>query len=267
MVQTIKALDRNMIDLSNSRSFGGKRGDNSEAAYLEYCQEVLAWPISENKKEKILDSVYKKYSLILKYESQHVSVMVAGPANYNSRKLDKSDQVLRASNEFYTWFEDIRKQAKNSDMSDVDEIKNKECIRLVEMIDFCVQSERFNPTSDLIKLATVNNEKFVELFEQLQSKYKWRKNSNVYKLYLRSKAGEVQDIKMEVVTEDDNLRAYKEGERYYIKFAMKPKHQLRIALRSRGWWWNPNKQAWSTYLNKFDAEWVSGISQQYEKYI
>lgn len=267
MVLTIQELDKQMIQNSNNHSFGGKRGDHSEAAYLGYCKEVLSWPISDTKKEKILQEVHKKYSVILRYESQHVSVMVAGPARYNSKRLDKSEQVFQASHDFVTWFDGLREQAKHSVLLDADEIKNKEALRLIEMIEFCVQSERFNPANDLIKLSTVNNQKFVELFEQLVSRYKWRKNSNVYKLYMRSKAGEVQDIKIEVVAENENLRAYKEGERYYIKFVMKPKRQLIFALKSRGWWWNANEQAWSTYLHKFDADWVNGISQQYVKYI
>ncbi|MDU5946981.1 MAG: hypothetical protein E6Z15_07885, partial [Paenibacillus macerans] len=83
----------------------------------------------------------------------------------------------------------------------------------------------------------------------------------------RSKSGEVQEIKKEVVFQDDNFSAYKEGDRYYIKFVLKPKRQLIVALKSRGWWWNARQNAWSTYLNKFNLEWVSGISEQYEKYI
>lgn len=48
---------------------------------------------------------------------------------------------------------------------------------------------------------------------------------------------------------------------------MRPQRQLIVALKSRKWWWNSYKKAWSTYLEKLDKEWVSNISSQYEKYI
>ncbi|MEK5167179.1 hypothetical protein GNQ08_27155 [Paenibacillus macerans] len=260
-------LDGTLIHRSNYNSFGGTRGKNSEASYMAYCEDVLSWSIPESKKVQLLKDVHKRYSEILKYEAQHVSVMVAGPANYNARRLDKSEQVLRLSAEFCKWFEKIKEQINNGTMDDVETIENRKISRLLEMIAFCDSKTGFDPTSDLMKLAFADNAKFIELFEQLQSKYKWRKNSNIYKLYLRSKSGEVQEIKKEVVFQDDNFSAYKEGDRYYIKFVLKPKRQLIVALKSRGWWWNARQNAWSTYLNKFNLEWVSGISEQYEKYI
>ena len=48
---------------------------------------------------------------------------------------------------------------------------------------------------------------------------------------------------------------------------MIPQRQLIVALKRRKWWWNSSKQAWSTYLNRLDREWISNISKQYEKYI
>ncbi|WP_457195894.1 hypothetical protein [Paenibacillus polymyxa] len=266
MTEKIIPLDAGLIHRSNYNSYGGTRGKNSESSYLAYCQEILQWPIAETKKEQLLKDIHKRYSEIIKYEAQHVSVMVAGPAKYNSRKLDKSDQILRLSAEFCEWFEAIKEQINNGIMDD-EKDGNRKTSRLLEMISFCDSTTGFDPTSDLMKLAFADNAKFIELFEQLHSKYKWRKNSNIYKLYLRSKAGEVQEIRKEVVFQDDNLTAYKEGDRYYIKFVMKPKRQLIVALKSRGWWWNANESAWSTYLNRFNAEWVSGISQQYTRYI
>ena len=99
----------------------------------------------------------------------------------------------------------------------------------------------------------------------MQPKYRWRKNSNIYKLYLRSKAGEVQEIRKEVVFEDDNFD--KEGDRYYIKFLLRCKRPLHVALKSRGWWWNSHKEAYSTYLDRYDHEWVQSISDRYADYL
>lgn len=69
----------------------------------------------------------------MEYEVQWVSPMVAGPANYNSRRLDKSDQVFKTTHDFCSWFDDLRKQIENSKIDttarDIDLIMN--------MIGFC----------------------------------------------------------------------------------------------------------------------------------
>lgn len=67
--------------------------------------------------------------------------------------------------------------------------------------------------------------------------------------------------------EDENLVAYTMGDRAYIKFVMKPRQQLIVALKSRKWWWNSNEEAWSTYLDKLDKEWVQSISTRYADYV
>ena len=40
-----------------------------------------------------------------------------------------------------------------------------------------------------------------------------------------------------------------------------------VALKSRKWWWNSNEEAWSTYLDKLDKEWVQNISTRYADYV
>ncbi len=145
--------------------------------------------------------------------------------------------------------------------------ENSKAKQLLEMVQFCDSRQELNPADYLMKLASIDNTKFIEIFEKLFEKYRWRKNSSIYKLYLRSKNGEVQEIRKEVVFQDDNIVSYKEGERYYIKFVMRPKRQLIVALKSRGWWWNARENAWSTYVEKYDQEWVSSISTRYAVYV
>ena len=84
----VKKLSEGMIKSANYNSMMGKRGDLSKADYEAYAEKILSWPVSEEKKQKLLDKLYEKWSEILKYEAQHVSVAVAGPARYNSRKLE-----------------------------------------------------------------------------------------------------------------------------------------------------------------------------------
>lgn len=258
---TMPQLNQAWVHNANYNSFGGTRGDHSQASYNSYANEILNWNIADSRKEKLLQELHKKYSEILKYEAQHVSVMVAGPARYNAKKLDKGDQVLEATHNFCEWFKAIEQQAKNATKED-----NK-AARLIEMILFCDSRPELDPTNKLAELAVLDNVKFIELFEKLNPKYNWRKNSTAYKLYQKSKAGEIQEIKKEVVFQDDNLTAYKEGDRYFINFTLKPKQQLIVALKSRKWWWNAYKKAWSTYESKFNLEWVENISTQYKAYV
>ena len=254
-------LSPELINQANRNSFNGTRGDSSDAEYQAYGREILGWDIAGSLKEKLLKELYQRYSDVLKYEAQHVSVMVAGPANYNAKRLDKSEQILRKSAEFCTWFNGVREQIKNYANKD-DRRKH-----LLDTIAFCDSRDELDPKMELAELATVDNGKFIEMFEAMYPKYRWRKNSAIYKLYTASKAGKVKEIKKEIVFEDDNFTAYKEGDRYYIKFALRCKRQLHIALKSRGWWWNSYEEAYSTYPDRFDLEWVKNISKRYAAYV
>jgi len=258
---TIKELNKDLIHQANYNSFNGKRGDIANRDYIAYCNTVLGWKISDEKKRKLLDKIYEKRSEILKYEAQHVSVMVAGPAKYNSRKLDKGDKIMSLSAEFCEWFEGLERQLQQS------ESERTDLEQAIKMVQFCDERPELDPTGQLGKLATLDADAFVEWFEKLQPKYKWRKNSNLYKLYVAAKDGKLVIAKRETFFEDENLTAYRYGDRAYIKFVMKPQRQLMVALKSRGWWWNSYESAWSTYLEKVDEEWLSGISSQYAKYV
>jgi hypothetical protein len=199
---------------------------------------------------------------LLKYESQHVSVMVAGPAKYNAKKLDKSDKILELSHNLCVWLDELENQINDfKEDTNTDETKYllQGIKRLYEL--------KLNPTNDIMKLAFVNNEVFIKTYEKYNEVYKWRKNSNIYKLYKQSLNGEIKEIKKEIFFEDENLTAFIEGDRAYIKFIMKPQRQLIVALKSRKWWWNSYKKAWSTYLNKLDKDWISNISGKYAKYV
>lgn len=258
---SIRPLDPSLVHQANMNSMGGKRGDLSVTSYEGYCERVLSWPISDEKKQKIVDQIYQKLSEQLRHEARHVSVMVAGPSGYNPKKLDHSDMILRLSAEFVEWFKDLEGQIQRPESED---IKRASLLRTIEFAD---SRPELDPTASLAELAMVDNAKFIELFEAMQPKYRWRKNSNIYKLYLASKEGKVKEIRPEVFFENVDLTAFTEGDRAYIRFTMKPARQLIVALKSRGWWWNSGKRAWSTYLDRLDKEWVAGISERYAKYV
>jgi len=240
----------------------GNRGRISNHDYEAYASTILGWPVSDEKKAKLLDKLYRMFSDKLRYEAQHVSVMVAGPANYNSRRLDKSDQILSKAHEIATWFETLEREIGRPD-----DDGGGEAERLIEMIRFCDSRPELLPTTDLMKLAFVDNAGFIVLYEELWLKYKWRKNSNIAQLYVHSKAGEVTEIRKEIKVEHPDYMGYTEGDRAYIRFTLRPQRQLIVALKSRKWWWNSLKGAWSTYLDRADWEWVASIGERYANYL
>ena len=261
-IMEIKELDKNLIERANSCSFDGNRGDLRESTYKYYVDKILNWNISEQKKQKLLNKLYDKNIEILGYEAQWVSVMVAGPANYNAKRYDKSDKIMELNHNLYVWIEELEKQINDSQEDNAEE-NVKYLLQGIERL----YELKLNPTNDIMKLAFINNEIFIKIYEKYNEVFKWRKNSNIYKLYEKSLKGEIQEIKKEIFFEDENLIAFIEGDRAYIKFVMKPQRQLIVALKSRKWWWNSYKNAWSTYLKKLDKEWVSSISDRYSNYI
>ncbi len=258
----VKELNADLVHQANYNSMGGKRGDLSDASYKGCAEKILSWPVSEEKKQKLLDKLHEKCSEILKYEAQHVSVMVAGSARYNPRKLDKSDRILSLSRDLLEWLKELEEQVARG------QVKDDKAKRLIETIEFCRKSDNpCNPTDYLAELALYDNQTFIRLYEEMYPEYKWRKNSTIAKLYQKSIAGELKEIRKEIFFEDDNFTAYTEGDRAYIKFVMRPKRQLHVALKSRGWWWNSYQSAYSTYLDRVDKEWIATISTRYAQYI
>jgi len=259
---TVRPLNPEHIQQANRNSMNGKRGDLSAGDYESSCNLILSWPISDEKKQTLLDALYKKWSEKLSHEARHISVMVAGPARYDARKLDHGDTVLRLGAEIAEWLKELEEQIRQGTRNTAEDPD-----RLEERIRFCDERPELDPTTELVKLSSVDNARFIRLFEELYPKYKWRKNSNMYKLYELSKAGQIKEIRRETFYEDANFTAYTEGDRAYIRFLMRPKRQLIVALKSRGWWWNSRVDAWSTYLDRLDREWVGTISERYAAYL
>ena len=187
----IKELDKSLIHQANSNSMSGKRGDISAHEYEVYCQKVMSWNIPDSRKQKIVDQIYAKWSEQLRHEAAHVSVAVAGPARYNAKKLDHSDTILRLSSEFVEWFNGLQEQVWQGRIEDKDA---KEIARLVDDIKFCIERPTLNPTASLCELANKDPELFMEYYEKLHEKYRWRKNSVVAKLYAAGKEGKLAKL-------------------------------------------------------------------------
>ena len=164
---TVRELNRQQIEQANNNSMGGTRGDGSEHDYKVYAQRILDFQISDDKKQKLLDVLYEKWSKLLSYEAQHVSVMVAGPAKYNAKRLDKSDQILGLSSEIVEWMKGIEEQVKQGTRDtrkDPDELERR--------LRFCDERPELDPTAEVAEMATIDNARFIRLFEELYTKYK-----------------------------------------------------------------------------------------------
>ena len=53
----VKELDQSLINRANSNSMGGTRGNGSNAGYKKLADKILSWPISEAKKQNLLDKL------------------------------------------------------------------------------------------------------------------------------------------------------------------------------------------------------------------
>lgn len=255
-------LPASLIHLADVNSFAGNRGKLSQESYNRYVDRIMSWNITDSKKISILKQLHSMWLRLLNYEANHVSVMVAGPAKYNAKKLDKSDEILQLYAKIKNWIDDLESQLSKGYAAGNDK-KVKNCMQLIA---FSISNNQ-DPKIYLQQLAKLDNQQFIKMFEKLNIRYKWRKNTTVYKLYQASLEGKVKETTKEVFFQDGNLTAYIENERAFIKFTLKPKRQLIVALKSRGWFWNAYEQAWSTFLTKLDKDWVRSISEKYVAYV
>ena len=200
---TIRPLNKDQIQRANSNSITGKRGDISAHDYEVYCNKVLSWPISDEKKESILAKIYEKWSVMLSHEAQHVSVMVAGPSGYNAKRLDHGDKILSLASDFCNWFEGLERQIEESGR----EFSKRD--HHLDMAKWCAE-QGYDPREHLAELAPLDPEEFVKLYEEYQPNFKWRKNTTIAKLYEAAKAGTLKKITREVIFESADYKAYTE---------------------------------------------------------
>ena len=197
--------------------------------------------------------------------------MVAGPAKYNSRRLDHADEVLRSSAEFSTWFDGIRGGIKPKRTGNEERTE-----QLIRSIRDCI-SNKDNTKKPLDweglcrkyleSLAVLNQGEFVKWYDMADKCFKFRKSTKISRLYSKAKDGEQITAEKREIFSDENLTAYIDGGRVYLRFITPPAQQLKFAMKKRGYWWNAYRSEWSTYENRLDEEWIKSISTRYEKYI
>lgn len=252
----IKQLDQRLIESANMHSFGGKRGDIDAHEYEVYCYRVLSWGLSERQTQKIIDKVYQYFSRSLSLDAQHVSVAVAGASNYNAKRLDKTDQILKTSSEFCEWFEEMAKQATRKEYSRVEELEKQ--ILFGECAGFAV-------TKEWKELAARDRTFFEKLYKVLDEKTPFKKQTMAYKLYHR--LAEVEPIVTKVLYQDNDFKVFEEQGKIFIAFRLIPMQQLKVALKSRRFFWNNTYRAWQATATDELREWVQTIAERYEQYI
>lgn len=270
----IPELNRRDIDMANSNS-QFDRGDHSEHDYKLYANRVMSWDIADSKKQQIINELHRRWSKKLSYEAQHVPVTVAGPANYNAKRLNKSEQILQSAHDFTEWFSRVEENVKDSKRQYEDRSKEK-ARRAEENFSLWLSRGWYaNPTAianGLTPIAVHDPQRFVDLYEQYDKKYHFRKSTTAAKMYDSIKAGTFKGApKAEKLHETSNLNTYKKqiaaGERVFLKFTTRPKPQVVYALKRRGWHWNALEGAWSVPVDKYDADFVDSIDDRYAKYL
>ena len=185
-----------------------------------------------------------------------MSVAVAGAANYNAKRLDKSDKILQTASDFGQWFRDLEKQATQ-----------KRYIRVYELQKTITAGEcnGFSVAKQWKELAARDRAAFEELYQALNEKTPFSKQSQAYKLYHRLSA--VEPIVTDVLYQDNDFKAYEERGKIFVEFRLSPAPQLKSALNGKRFVWNNAVLAWQATATDELREWVKTLAVKYEQWI
>ena len=227
-----------------------------EHEYKVYCERAISWNLSEYKTQKIVDKIYDFFSKSLSLDASHVSVAVAGASNYNAKKLDKSDKILENSAQFVDWFTELEKQATRK--------KHSRTVLLMKEIIWGV-SEGYNVNDKWRELAGRNIYDFKTVYEELNQKIPFKKNSVAYKIY--HGLIKIEEIIQSPIYSDADFCAYQESEKIVVEFRLKPQRQLIVALKSRKFYWDSSNEVWKAQFTEELKNWVKAIREKYNDYI
>lgn len=252
----IKELNTELIKSANSNSMSGKRGDTTNADYISYCEKVISWHLSERKTQKLLDKIYAYFSRSIALEASHVSVAVAGASNYNAKKLDKSDAILRTASDFCEWFHDLEDQINRKPV----EWRNF----LMKEITWGVEGG-YDVKRQWRQLAARYPMEFQTLYETLDERHHFAKTSVAYKIYHGIE--KVEEIKRITIFESPDYSVFSEAGYIYIRFRLKPSRQLIVALKSRKFTWYSDELAWRAPYDAERRNWACFLVDNYADYI
>ena len=270
----VPELSERNREIANSNS-QFDRGNNTVASYKAYAAEINSWDIPKSKKEKLIADLHKRYEEKLSLDARYVPWTVSGPARYPAQKMNAiADRAMKASHDIVTWFDGIRESVKKS--KDIGDDFKKKARKEEETLHLMMRQfpnmSAATVGNWLAPIAQYDPKRYKELYEAYDKKYHFRKNSTAAKLYDGILNGTYKGIKPpKKLYESDSYNAYRKniqsGERVFLKFTTKPKPQMIYALKKRGWHWNALENAWSVPVGKYDADFVKGIEENYEKYL
>jgi hypothetical protein len=267
---------------------------------IEKAKERVS-PEAQERLDNLLTSYTRNYAnWINKRNSNgagHVSVMIAGPANYNMRAHEKYLNRERKIWEEYEQFKNIEwkissivagdKIIKSSDENAIEKLesklekmqKNQEKMKAANKI---LRNAKLSDDEKIKKLIEVgySESNSIELLKpdfcgrigftyQLQNN-----NGNMRNVRLRieklqrQKATAATEIIVETATEtengESNIRIVDnpQADRIQIFFPGKPDADIRTKLKSNGFRWTPSIGAWQSYRNDKGRRIAKEIAQE-----
>ncbi len=218
--------------------------------------------IIEKRRKVFKEFLTQSYNELLNIASNHVSVMVAGPANYPAAKMNKvadrmfnkEQEIEEKINRFYENTDKMIKAAYSKDeilekyrngydepISSDDPIAKDKLQAKLEFLENRHQDyKKFN------KDARKNNE------EQLPSYLLANSNQNIKAVKDRIQSLEKMEKLNDVgyYFDGGEVRFDKEDMRTKIYFDSKPSEEVRTELKSHGFRWSPTNQAWQRKLTQ-----------------
>ena len=258
---------------------------NRVKTLIEKAKEMVS-PEAQERLDSLLNSYTRNYAnWINKRNSNgagHVSVMIAGPSNYNMRNHEKYLNRERKLWEEYEQFKNIEwkissivagdKVIKSSDENAIEKLESK-------LENLQKLQENMKAANKILKNTKIaDNEKVKKLIEvgftesnaiellkpdfcgRIGFTYHLQNNNGnmrnvkqrIEKLQ-RQKATAATEIIVETETdnEDSNIRIVDnpQADRIQIFFPGKPDADVRTKLKSNGFRWTPSIGAWQSYRN------------------
>lgn len=270
-------LDKDLIRSCNSNSHFNpgniiadeavniyKTFENEFSDYEELTEEQIT--LLEKRKLEFKGLVENAYNNILRNRSEFVPVIVAGPANYNHKKMDKIAERNMARN--IEWSDKIKKFIENT----------KQMLSGLTPIDIILENYRNGKwkygevilSNDPYALEKLNAK--LEYLEgnQIKMKSENKKARAVekdapYPAYMLSNnLATVKSVKKRIeeltAPREESFQGYEfnggevtpnfEIDRLQIFFDSKPNEEVRRSLKGNGFRWAPSEGAWQRKLNE-----------------
>lgn len=249
-------------------SFSDYKTGSATAEYNQHMSEVLT--AIENAKTKVsdegkerLDRLYSRHAAnyakwINKHNANgasHVSVMIAGPSNYNMRKheqyLNREGRLWEEYDKLKDIFWNINsivdgdKIIKSGDPSAIEKLKEKLSNALKEHQEYKDYNAkaRKEGTEQLAPYILQNSNGRIKSIRDRIARLERAKQQGTKEI-------EVKTNDAETIRIVDNVDVY----RIQIFFPGKPDAEVRTKLKKNGFRWAPSVSAWQAHRNRYNLD-------------